>query len=492
MLIRRLLNSIFHKEVRPHKQQTIGHSYVIIGNGIAGLEAAKKIRLLDPNSNICMISRESKLHWSRPALMYLYMRELRDQDVIPYPESWFAQKRIDLRQGNVVSIDKEAKLVVFDDQSTLTYDALLLAMGSEPRQLAKIDHQLPGVMGLYHLKDLAYLEKISDQVQRALIVGGGLIGVEFAEMLIHRGIEVDLVTQDALFAAHILPQEEAKLVTDHLAEHGVNLYLSDTVDDVLMAETDQVEVNALRKQVLLKSGTSLNPDLIGVAIGVRPATQEILGIDDLVNIGVRVDLQLRSADPYIFAAGDCAERILVSSLQPQSVDSTIPPQEEDRGLLSGTWYEARSMGQTVGKSMVSAVSGIAMKEAGSVPSIYDPQPPAWFNSAKFFDIEHQVYGEVPLINSKKSSQEEVESLLWIDEDRSKSLRLVYKNNIITGFCTLGLRLREEHCLQWIRDKKSLDEVLLVLQEIGFDAEFDSSLRKAQKNLINQRKSQDNA
>ena len=464
---------------------------MIIGNGIAGLEAAKKIRLLDPNSSICMISRESKLHWSRPALMYLYMRELRDQDVIPYPESWFAQKRIDLRQGNVVSIDKEAKLVVFDDQSTLAYDALLLAMGSEPRQLAKIDPQLPGVMGLYHLKDLAYLEKISDQVQRALIVGGGLIGVEFAEMLIHRGIEVDLVTQDALFAAHILPQEEAKLVTDHLAEHGVNLYLSDTVDDVLMAETDQVEVNALRKQVLLKSGTSLNPDLIGVAIGVRPATQEILGIDDLVNIGVRVDLQLRSADPYIFAAGDCAERIIVSSLQPQSVDLTVPPQEEETGLLSGTWYEARSMGQTVGESMFSAVSETAM-EADSVPSIYDPQPLAWFNSAKFFDIEHQVYGEVPLKNPKESSGKGVNSLLWIDEGRSKSLRLTYENDIIKGFCTLGLRLRQEHCLQWIRDKKSLDEVLLVLQEIGFDAEFDSSLRKAQKNLINQRKSQDNA
>ena len=160
------LTSFFQQE-NSAQNKDFGSHYVIIGNGVAGLEAAKQIRKFDASAHITMISRESKLHWSRPALMYVYMGELSEQDIIPYPESWFLGKKIDLRLGNVLSINREKKTLTFDDQSTLSYDALLIATGSQPRSLEGVSFELDGVMGLYHLQDLAYLNGVSEQIQNA-------------------------------------------------------------------------------------------------------------------------------------------------------------------------------------------------------------------------------------------------------------------------------------------------------------------------------------
>ncbi|MDP5100831.1 MAG: FAD-dependent oxidoreductase, partial [Nonlabens sp.] len=165
---------------------------VIIGNGIAGITAARHIRKLS-NKRITVISGETPYFFSRTALMYVYMGHMKFEHTQPY-ENWFWDKnRIELKQAWVSQIDTDAKRLVFYDTSTLEYDKLIIATGSVPNKFGWPGQDLKGVQGLYHASDLDLLERYAPNntvCKRAVIVGGGLIGIELAEMLHSRHIPV--------------------------------------------------------------------------------------------------------------------------------------------------------------------------------------------------------------------------------------------------------------------------------------------------------------
>ena len=132
---------------------------VIIGNGIAGVTAARHIRKLS-DKKITIVSGENPYFFSRTALMYVYMGHLKFQHTQPY-EDWFWKKnKLNLKQGFVTSIDTDKKNLIFDDASTLKYDKLILATGSKPNKFGWPGQDLEGVMGMYHKQDLERLEKI--------------------------------------------------------------------------------------------------------------------------------------------------------------------------------------------------------------------------------------------------------------------------------------------------------------------------------------------
>ena len=174
---------------------------VIIGNGIAGITAARHIRKLS-DKRITIISAETDFFFSRTALMYVYMGHMRWKDIQPY-ENWFWKKnRLELKKGYVQSVNTDSKILHFKEGESLTYDKLILATGSTTNTFGWEGLELNGVQGLVSKQDLEMLEKNAPnnkECPSTVIVGGGLIGIEMAEMLRTRNIKVTMLIREPAF-----------------------------------------------------------------------------------------------------------------------------------------------------------------------------------------------------------------------------------------------------------------------------------------------------
>ncbi|MFN3488232.1 MAG: FAD-dependent oxidoreductase, partial [Emticicia sp.] len=181
---------------------------VIIGNGISGITAARHIRK-QSDCKITVISGETDHFFSRTALMYVYMGHVKFEHTKPY-EDWFWEKnRIELKRAWVKTVDFEEKKLYFrlpndDDKEakiggSISYDKLILALGSTPNKFGWKGQNLKGVQGLYSYQDLESLQELTPTIKKAVIVGGGLIGVELAEMLHSRGIDVTFLVRENSF-----------------------------------------------------------------------------------------------------------------------------------------------------------------------------------------------------------------------------------------------------------------------------------------------------
>ena len=155
---------------------------VIIGNGVAGITAARTLRKHTADT-ITVISGESDHFFSRTALMYIYMGHMTYRDTKPYEDSFWRKNRIDLLRGWVERVDTGKHRVILSGGRELPFDVLILATGSRSNRFGWPGQDLPGVQGLYSLQDLELMEQNTGSIDRGVIVGGGLIGVETAEML---------------------------------------------------------------------------------------------------------------------------------------------------------------------------------------------------------------------------------------------------------------------------------------------------------------------
>jgi NADPH-dependent 2,4-dienoyl-CoA reductase/sulfur reductase-like enzyme len=178
---------------------------LIIGNGIAGVTTALALRKRRRDWGITLVSGESDTFFSRTALMYVFMGQLRLEDTQPYEPHVWREKRIERVRGWVSGIDVAARRVHLDDGRTLAWDKLVLATGSTPNRFGWPGERLEGVQGLYTLQDLETLERSVGGARRAVVVGGGLIGVELAEMLHTRGLPVTLLARESAYWNNALP-----------------------------------------------------------------------------------------------------------------------------------------------------------------------------------------------------------------------------------------------------------------------------------------------
>ena len=408
---------------------------VIIGNGIAGITAARHIRK-NSDHEIIVISAESKYFFSRTALMYVYMGHMKFEHTQPY-ENWFWSKNdIHLIQQQVTKLSPENKLLTLQSGDPVRYDKLVLALGSKPRAMPISGTQLKGVQSLYSKQDLELMENNSVEVNQAVIIGGGLIGVEMAEMLHSRGVHVTMVVREDNFWNIVLPQEESAMVTKHILSRGVELRLSQNVKKI--AGENRVE------QVELDDGAVIPCQFLGITIGVMPNIGLLQDSGIEVNSGVLVDDYLRTSNEDIYAIGDTAEL-------------RNPP--AGRRAIEPVWYAGRIMGETVANNICNE------------PEAYDPG--IWFNSAKFFDLEYQTYGFVP-----PTPKEGYDSFYWQDIKSERAIRLVHNSDKqLVGINSLGLRLSHEVCEGWIREGKTLDFALANLALINFDQELHRKFEK---------------
>jgi len=278
---------------------------VIIGNGISGVTAARHIRK-NSNKKITIISAESKYFFSRTALMYVYMGHMKFKHTQPY-EDWFWKKNsIQLKQGFVHNIDTDKKQLAFKTGETLSFDKLIIATGSKPNRFGWPGEDLEGVLGMYHKQDLENLEKYAPDntaCNRAVIVGGGLIGIELAEMLRSRKIPVTFLVREASFWNGVLPAQESAMINNHITEHHIDLRLNANLKEIKSDENGRV-----KSIIIEETGEEIACNIVGLTAGVTPNINFLKESGIALGKGVKVNRFLETNIKDIYAIGDCAEQ----------------------------------------------------------------------------------------------------------------------------------------------------------------------------------------
>ncbi len=404
----------------------------IIGNGISGVTAARHIRK-NSDCKITIISSETDYFFSRTALMYIYMGHMTLKHTQPYESGFWIKNRLELKKGCVNEINYDKNELIFSDGSNLKYDDLILAVGSKPNKFGWPGQDLNGVGGLFSYQDLEHMETYTKDISRGVIVGGGLIGVEMAEMLLSRNIPVTFLVRENLFWGNVLPKQEAELIMRHMKEHHIDLRLESELDEIIDDGTGRV------KAIKTKSGETIECGWVGLTAGVSPNIDFLKDSKLELNRGILVNENLQTNIPNVYAIGDCAEfRNPVSGRRP----------------LEQVWYTGRIMGETVAQTVTGN------------PTAY--KPGNWFNSAKFFDIEYQTYGWVfPEIKDIESD------FYWEHEKGKMCMHFVFETGSrkFIGVNTFGIRLRHHVFDGWLNGSKTIEFVLEHLKDANFDPEF---------------------
>ncbi|MDA7558433.1 FAD-dependent oxidoreductase [Flavobacteriaceae bacterium] len=409
---------------------------VIIGNGISGVTAARHIRKLS-DKKITIVSAETDFFFSRTALMYVFMGHLKFEHTQPY-ENWFWEKnKIELKKGFVQNIETKNKILCFDNGDTLKYDKLILATGSKPNKFGWPGQDLKGVLGMYHKQDLENLEIYAPNnkiCQRAVIVGGGLIGIELAEMLHSRHIPVTFLVRESSFWNGVLPKEESAILNREILSNGIDLRLSANLKEIVSNEVGQVT-----SVIIQETGEEIHCNLVGLTAGVSPNINFIKGSEIETGKGVKVNRFLETNISNIYAIGDCAE-------QHEAIGSRRP--------IEAVWYTGRMMGETVAQT----ICGNRLQ--------YNPGH--WFNSAKFIDIEYQTYGWVWAQPKAHENR-----FYWEHKSGKKCIHISYDKDTrkFIGINTFGIRMRHDFFDKILSKKQTIDYVLAHLCDANFDPEF---------------------
>ncbi|MCG8306058.1 MAG: FAD-dependent oxidoreductase [Cytophagales bacterium] len=405
---------------------------VIIGNGISGITAARHIRKLSADQ-ITVISSETDHFFSRTALMYIYMGHLKYEHTKPY-EDWFWKKnKIDLVRGFVINIDIDKKVLRLKKGREIGYDVLILATGSKSNKFGWPGQDLPGVQGLYAYQDLETMEVHTRKIDRAVIVGGGLIGIEMAEMLLSRKIPVTFLVRETSFWNVVLPPEESEMINRHILEHHVDLRLETELKEILSDE------NGRASAAVTNHGEEISCQFVGLTAGVNPNIEFLKASKIRTDRGIIVNKYFETNIQDVYAIGDCAQ-----------FEVPLP----GRRPIEQVWYTGRMHGETVARTICGKRTA------------YQPGP--WFNSAKFFDIEYQVYGDI-----KGKIPENEAHIYWEHPNGRQAIRIAYDRSTtkLLGINLMGIRYRHEVCDRWLKAGAKLYEVISNLKHANFDPEF---------------------
>ena len=410
---------------------------VIIGNGISGVTVARHIRKLS-DKKITIISAETDYFFSRTALMYVYMGHMKFEHTQPY-ENWFWKKNsIELVKGYVKQVHTGTNKVELADGTSIDYDKLVIATGSKPNKFGWPGQDLEGVQGLYSKQDLDNLEKHApnkEKCKRAVIVGGGLIGIEMAEMLRSRKIPVTFLVRESSFWNGVLPAGESALINEHILEHHIDLRLSTNLVEILADE------NGHAKAIVTDKGDTIACDVVGLTAGVSPNIDFLKESDIELGRGVKVNRLLETSAKNVYAIGDCAE-------QHEAIGNRRP--------IEAVWYTGRMMGETLAQTL-----------CGN-PTEY--KPGHWFNSAKFLDVEYQTYGWV---FSERGMKDYEQHFHWRHPKEKICITISFhkESKLFLGINTFGIRMRHEVFDKWLTEERDIDYVMEYLKDANFDPEF---------------------
>jgi 3-phenylpropionate/trans-cinnamate dioxygenase ferredoxin reductase component len=330
---------------------------VIVGAGHAGAQAAIALRSAQFEGTIAIIGDEPMLPYERPPLSKEYAAGMKSAErLLIRPAAFWEERRIALLLGRrVMSVNAAARSVTTDDGTATGYGTLIWATGGAPRSLTCTGHALAGVHTVRTLLDADRIIAELPSVTRAVVIGGGYIGLEAAATLTKLGKQVTLIETLDRVLARVAGEELSRFFEGEHRAHGVDLRLNTAVENIM--GTPRVT------GVQLDTGEVLPADLVIVGIGIVPAVEPLLAAGAEGSNGVLVDQRCRTSLPGVYAVGDCALH--------------VNPYADDRPLRLESVQNAHDQATVAART-------IAGQEA-----IYDTVPWFWSNQ---YDVKLQTIG----------------------------------------------------------------------------------------------------
>ena len=394
-------------------------TYLIIGNGVAGNTAAENIRKYDSGGKVVVFSRESQPFYYVPALPdYLAGDKAADQIII-HPQSWYDQHRIDLYLDTRVSkIDAAQKIMETDRGERFPFDKLLLATGGNSFVPPIRGADSPGVFTLRTLADAGRIKAAAATAKIAVLIGGGLLGLEAGNGLRRMGLKVSVVE----FFPRLLPRQMdvagAAILQRQMEDMGFTFRLG--------AKTQEIVPGPDGLTVKLESGEEIKGELVLVSAGVRPdlSLAQALGLD--IDKGVKVDDTMKTSRDGIYAAGDLIEH---------------------QGRFYGIWPAAREQGAVAGAAM----AGQAAKYEGTLPS----------NVLKVVGIDLVAAGDI-------DAEGKLTAVVQTDSAKKSYRKLVIQDNLLVGVILLGDIRGSAEILAAIKEKQDISHLRDELAQADFD------------------------
>jgi nitrite reductase (NADH) large subunit len=394
-------------------------TYLIVGNGVAGNSAAETIRRIDPAGKILMFSKENYYFYYTPALPEYLGGEKQVKDFIIHDALWYEKNRIDLYlETEITQIDSQKKVALTPKGTKFPYDQLLLACGGKSFMPPIPGASSPGVFTLRTIEDADAIRKKLQGAKKAVVIGGGLLGLEAGNGLRKAGLEVSVVE----FFPRLLPRQTdiagAALLQRQMEEMGFRFHLGTKTREIAPTQ------DGLR--VVLEGGPELPAHLVLISAGVRPELTLAQTLKLAVDKGIKVDDHLFTGLKGVYAAGDPIEH---------------------RGRFYGIWPASMEQGRVAGANM----AGQERTYAGTVPS----------NSLKVVGIDLLAAGEL-------DAEGKMESAVVKDEARKIYRKLVLKDHCIVGAMFLGDSRGKEEIQRAIQSKKDISSWEKELSNDQFD------------------------
>nr|WP_277998922.1 FAD-dependent oxidoreductase [Moorella sulfitireducens] len=274
--------------------------YLILGNGAAGVAAARAARSADPAGDITIVGDEPYPYYARVLTSYYLGGLVLRERLWLAGEEWYEWQRVRLIKGRrAVAVDTGSCRVGLDDGRELPYDRLLVATGASPQQIDVPGGKLAGVFTLRTIDDATAIGKFAPPGSQAVVIGGGLVGIKAAEGLHARGLHVRLVVSSGRLLSQALDDAGAELVRRAMAGAGFTIHLQ---EDVIALEGREKVTAAV-----LRSGVTVPADVVVVGKGVRPNVEFLQGSGVKMDRGILVDDYLATNVPGVYAAGDVAQ-----------------------------------------------------------------------------------------------------------------------------------------------------------------------------------------
>lgn len=364
---------------------------VIIGNGLSGTIFAKTLRELDSEAEITLFGDEKHLYYPRPNLIEYLAGNLAEERLFAFTPEWYRDQRLELRlDSKVARIDRDSQVVRTSDGERHRYDRLLLASGAYASIPPFQGKEKPGVFTVRTLDDAQDILAYQKSHPRVAVIGGGLLGLEIARAMKTRGADVTVLEYFPLLLPRQLDAQGAGLLKQVIEGIGIEVRLGVATEEI----TGRDKAGGLR----FKDGGKHPTDMVIVAAGVRPRLDLAQAAGLETDRGIKVNDQLQTSDPEIYAAGDCT-------------------QHRDRvyGIIPASFQQARTAAANVG--------GVRQIYEGSVPS----------NTLKVVGVDVTSIG---LVNPEPGTAQEYRKH---DPDRGVYKKIVVQEGRLKGAIWMGTK-----------------------------------------------------
>ncbi|MEX0622008.1 MAG: FAD-dependent oxidoreductase [Candidatus Woykebacteria bacterium] len=304
--------------------------YLIVGGGIAGTTAAEFIRMDDPSGSITIVMEEPERLYSRVMLPHYLRDQITFERLYVRKPGNYEEKHIELVKGvRANSIDTQNKKVTLSSGEMIDYDKLLIASGGKVNRLKVPGNDLPGVTYMRTIEDVRKIKKLMARAKNGVVVGGGFIGIEYAQSFVKAGIKTNAIIREPYFWSSVVGENMGKLINKILKENGVQI-ISNT-------EIDEFAGSASLEQVKISAGQSVPAEIAGVGIGIHMDLEHLKDSGLKINKGLITNEYLETETSNIWAAGDIAEFYDILF---------------DKHHQMGNWSNAGAQGKAVGPNMV--------------------------------------------------------------------------------------------------------------------------------------------